>query len=101
MNSRRKGHDFERLLVNIFKTIGPEAKRGLQGRGGGEAADVINTPFHVEAKRGRRPNILAAYEQAVRDNQGLIPVAVTKADNGRILATLALDDLLGARWLAQ
>lgn len=64
---RQKGAQYERDLANRWSKSGlfPDAKRGLgQTRAGSDVPDVDNTPFWVEAKRRKRPNILKALEQA-------------------------------------
>lgn len=90
-SQRRKGHNFEREVARIMRRWFPEAKRGYQTRGGGkEQADVINTPYHIECKVGKKPNIKAAYQQACEDTQGEPPVAITKWDREEPLVTMSL-----------
>ena len=94
--ARKKGADFERELVHLFRDAMPGApvKRGLQCRGA-EMADVDCPVFWVEAKRMKRPNIRAAYKQATGDcAKGKIPLAVTRANREEALVTLSLDDFL-------
>ena len=113
---RRKGHDFERNVANVFRTSRLDAKRGLgQARGGGEVADVmVKLPFSgpachveglwVECKRGARTNIKRALKQATDaledsvssgpEYAGYIPTAVTKDDYGISMVTMHLYDFL-------
>lgn len=81
MLSRRKGHDFERHLVKLFKPIFPNYRvaRGQQGMGG-VVPDVDIPHFWIEAKRGRKPSPIAALKQAKRDTDGRIPVAIIRDD---------------------
>ncbi len=86
--SRRKGHDFERSLVRLFKKAFPDSPvtilRGLQAARSFEP-DVRLGRFWIEAKVGARPRPLAAMKQAqfAASMDGLvgdIPVAVIKED---------------------
>lgn len=104
--SRTKGHNYEREVANLFKELWPEARRGYQSRGGTkEAPDVDGTPFFIECKKGARTNIKAALEQAyvachkpteagtvVVDTR--FPLAITKDDRRRAMATMYLDDFM-------
>jgi hypothetical protein len=93
---RTKGHTFERKIANDLKKFFPDAKRGFQTRGGGkEQADVIGTPFHIEAKHHAKLNMMDAYYQAVADaiSTKLIPVAVGKQNRGPIRVMLGLESL--------
>ncbi len=92
--SRRKGHNFERELANIFKARFPglDIKRGLeQTRCGSECADVEMPDFWIEAKRGKRTNVKAALRQAIGDSaaSGKAPVAVCR-DDGNIQPTVTM-----------
>lgn len=105
-SNRTKGHSFEREVAQLFRELWPEAKRGLQTRGGSkEAPDVDGTPFFIEAKRGKKTNIKAALEQAyvachepteagtaVIDTRP--PLAICKDDRRRATATMYLDDFM-------
>lgn len=96
-NSRRKGATYERELVKRFREAMPGApiRRGLQYRDGAEAADVECPVFWVEAKRGKRPNIRKALEQAREAcSKGKIPIAVVRDDRAEATATLLLEDFL-------
>jgi len=95
--ARLKGANFERHLAKLIseKTV-LSARRGLgQTRGGGaEVSDVEIDYIHIEAKRHKRCNIKSALEQAITDanNNGKIPVAVTKDDRKEILVTMRFED---------
>lgn len=94
-SQRRKGHAFECKMANLFKTIYPDAKRGLQqSRDGCEVADVDCTPFWVECKHGIRPNIIAAYRQAMAAKDDRPALVVTRANGQPIMATMELGHLL-------
>jgi hypothetical protein len=102
--ARRKGHDFERELVHVFRAVfGEDVRRGCQFRDGAEAADVVTPALWVEAKRGRRTNPRAALAQAVEacGERPLWPVAVCKDDKAPPFVAMRLDDfieLLGEWW---
>ncbi|MHC4621473.1 MAG: hypothetical protein ACYTEQ_27340 [Planctomycetota bacterium] len=49
--ARRKGHDFERHVAQLFRRWFPDARRGLQYQDGEHCPDVQGTPFYVECKR--------------------------------------------------
>lgn len=95
INSRRKGIDFERWVAQQYREWWPslDVFRGQQGDGARDP-DVNHDLLWSECKRGRRPNIRAALEQAIRDTDGRIPVAVTKADRDQPIASLRLTDFL-------
>lgn len=92
--SRTKGATFERVVAGRLAEVWPNAKRGLgQPRAGGEVPDVSGTPYWVEIKHRKRPNIAAAVEQARVASAGRsAPLAVTRANNGPVLVTMLLDD---------
>ena len=95
--SRRKGIEYERLLVKRFREVmpGAEVRRGLQYRGGVEAPDVECPVFWIEAKRGKKPNMRAALKQAAEGApKGRIPVAIVRDDRAEATVTLSLDDFL-------
>lgn len=112
-NSRRKGAQLERDVVNLFKAFLPTnviAWRGLQSKGGGcnpdvsvRYADTKEPILHCEMKKGKRPNIPKAYQQAVDEHSpGSIPVAITQADRDYLLVTMKWDDWTSmfAGWLS-
>ena len=96
INSRQKGARFEREIANILKPLFPTAARGgqYQSRCGGEAPDVEGTPFWLELKVGKRPNIHAAMEQARAETDGRPPVVISKKDRETTLVTLELEEFL-------
>jgi len=99
--ARRKGHDFERKIVNRFNEDLKDfhAVRNTQSKGGRGKADVRLTgamhEFHCECKKGKKPNIRAAYMQAVADHKfGSIATAITMADLDWVFVTISLDDFI-------
>lgn len=99
--AKRKGKLGERQLARTLREQFPEhaasIRRSIQSRGGGkEGADVVGLPgFHIEHKQGAKPNLRAAYEQAVRDSQGKgFPLAVAQFDRApERLCVIGLSDL--------
>ncbi len=94
--SRRKGHDFERHVVRLLRTIDPSARTARQvapledSRG----RDVITRlPVCVQCKSGVRVNALEAFEQArTAARPGEIPVAALHDTRRRLkLALIPLD----------
>lgn len=95
--SRRKGAQWERDLVKIFREAmpGTDVKRGLQPRGGGEVPDVDCPMFWIEAKRGRKPNVRAALKQAINDcSDDRVPVAVIRDDREDAFVSMLLSDFI-------
>jgi hypothetical protein len=98
---REKGHAGERALASKLREAFPEfaagIKRGLQAQAGGRSnCDVQGLPgFHIEHKHQKKPNMKAAYEQAVRDADGKgFPLAVVQYDGARErLCVIGLSDL--------
>lgn len=104
--SRRKGHSFERALVQRFQKVMPdvEVRRGLQYRAGQEAADVEVPRLWIEAKHHHRSNVRAAMRQAVEAcPEGKWPVAICKDDRAEPLVTMRLEDFLALiqQWWAR
>lgn len=100
LRSRNKGKVGEREVATLIREYFPDipVERSWQVRGGEGRPDVVaqGLGLHIEVKRGRLPNIRAAYRQACRDSAGstLIPVAVTRADRDVWLVTLEFEDFL-------
>ena len=95
--SRRKGADWERPLVHLFREAmpGADVRRGLQCRGGEEVPDVDCPVFWLESKRGKKPNVRAALRQAeAAAPQGRIPMAVIRDDRQEAFVALSLADFL-------
>ncbi len=104
--SRRKGAAWERELVHMFRAAMPgcDVRRGLQSRSGDEVADVECPVFWIEAKRGRKPNVRGALNQAIAAApKGRIPLAIIRDDRAEPFALLQLTDLLEfiQEWWAQ
>jgi hypothetical protein len=97
--SRRKGHDWEREVAQRMREVFGEAKRGLsQARGGAEGADVEvpeEAGLWIECKAGKRVNMTAALEQALRaigTQRVAMPVAICRQDRCDPTATMYLGD---------
>ena len=101
--SKQKGKRGEREVATMLRAIFPEAKRGIQSRGGGaEIADVEIPAFHIEVKLQAKPNIRAALRQAVAEAApGKHPVAFTRADRDDWVVSMRGEDwleLVGQWW---
>lgn len=94
--SRRKGHQFERDVANMFRDhFGDEVKRGWQAARGDAEPDVVVPGLWIECKRGKRTNVKAALRQAIEDSDGRgMPVAICKDDQEEATATLRLEDFV-------
>lgn len=89
--SRRKGHNFERLVVNRFRKFGFECERNLnQTRASG--ADIIGTPFTIECKHNKSCTIQAAFRQATAAaTPDKPPVVISRDNRSPILVTMSLE----------
>lgn len=99
LRSRRKGASFERKIANTLKALWGNARRlGHAQSGNGRVEegcpDVEGTPFFVECKHGKKPNIPGAYKQAVEATDGRPPLVITRRDGEDILVTMKLEDWL-------
>ena len=97
--SRRKGTRFEREIARLLsESLGEDCRRGCQARDGSDSPDVLLDGWWIECKRGRRPNIMAAMEQAtcastrVIGRARAVPVAICRADLGETTCTMYLED---------
>lgn len=96
MNSRTKGHGYEREIVHLLRSITelPVARNLDQTRDGG--GDIPLPPFLFECKRRARMSIYDWVDQAataaVKDN--LKPVVVCRGDFRENLVIMRLDDFL-------
>ena len=100
MNSKRKGSDGERELVNLLQAVGVNARRNDQMFIGGKnnpdvSAEINGQPFHIEVKRVERLNVSEAVDQAIRDAaEGSFPVVAHRKNRSQWLVTMPL-----AAWL--
>ena len=97
---RDKGARFERWVANALKHLWPESRRGiLQTRSSSEVADVEGTPYWIECKHQKRPNIHAAMAQAyeaslesmLTTSNFKAPVVVSKRDGEPPLVTMTFE----------
>lgn len=97
-SQRLKGHNWEREVAKMLRPIFPEARRGLDQTREGDDPDVDKTPFWVECKSGKRPNIGAAMEQALeaslKSGDTRPALVVSKRDHCTPMATMLLSDFL-------
>jgi len=69
-HSRQKGKRGEREVAHLFTDRGYQARRGDSQSRGAREADVEDTQFWIEVKRGARCPIRRAIEQAKGDTDG-------------------------------
>lgn len=93
INSRRKGHQFERNVAIEFRKIFPGARRHLEyHEDDANGVDLIGTkPFLIQCKRGRKlASINKIFEIQIDPIDGGIPLLITQGDNTDIYAALPL-----------
>jgi len=106
--SRTKGVAGERELAKVLRELLPQYAERIVRGAMMQAADPSGAPdvtlpgCWVECKRQARPNIMAALRQAVKaaEGSGAVPVAITKADRGKWLVTMEVEDFAAfyAEW---
>ena len=93
-SSRQKGKRGAREAVRLFTDRGDQARRGDSQSRGAREADVEDTPFWVEVKRGKRVRLRAAIAQAEKDCDHRPPIVVWRDDRSEWRVDLALDIFL-------
>lgn len=93
INSRRKGHGFERELVKLLKPIFPKAQRQLEYQES-KGVDLEHTGFFdFQCKRSKNSIPISKIEE-IPEVKGRIPVLVSKQDRKEAYATLPLDKFI-------
>lgn len=99
--SRTKGASYERTLAVRLQPLYPKARRGIgQARSAKEVSDVEGTPFWVEAKHKKCPNIWAALQQAKDATDGRPTLVIARrnqaapGDGAPELAAMYLADFI-------
>ncbi len=88
--SRRKGHNFEREIVNALKDVFPDAKRNLEYQEG-QGVDIANTgEFSIQCKVGKSFRIEPALHEAYKKDK--IALAITKKDRQDIIVSMYFED---------
>lgn len=95
--ARDKGKRFERMIANILKERGFDAKRGVQFKGSYNSHDIECEAldyYNLETKFVEKLNITEAMNQAVNDcgSSGQKPVVIHKKSNCDTLVTMQLHD---------
>jgi len=100
-SARRKGHNFEREVVNVFKPLFPDTQRCYQFTNGKlmevYEPDVKSGKLAIECKRMKKANIKAALKQAelaCSDQNGYLPASVCKDDFERPIISMYLPDFI-------
>ena len=95
-DSREKGKRAERLLAELFRDNGYDARRGQQYSGDPSAPDVLvaDLPWlHIECKHQERGNPWRYMEQCIEDSSSVqMPVVGMKRNRGRWLFVLTSED---------
>ena len=69
-SSRQKGQRGEREVARLFNDRGYQARRGDSQSRGAREADVEDTQFWIEVKRGKNCRVKAAIDQSQHDTDG-------------------------------
>ena len=94
---RQKGFAFERKVAKLLEEIyGEKVRRGIQSQHHKNETppDVDFTPFYIECKKMKRPNVKAALLQAEKNTDGRPCLAITCEDRQPAIASMRLDDFL-------
>lgn len=95
-SASNKGHQFERDIANEFREIGwPKALRNLeyQSEQAVFGADLIHTqPFRVQTK-AKKDYVSVSTILEVKDEEGVIPLLITKGDWKEPMAVIRWIDL--------
>jgi hypothetical protein len=95
VNSRRKGAGGEREVAKLFSVGGyPDARRGDSQSRGAREADVEDTPFWIEVKRGKKVRLRAAIKQSKGDADYRPPIVVWRDDREEWRVDVSLDIFL-------
>jgi hypothetical protein len=96
MNSRNKGHGYEREIVHLLRSLTdlPVARNLDQSRDGG--GDIALPPFLFECKRRNRISVYEWIDQAATAavEKQLKPVIICRGDHRENLVVMRLDDFL-------
>lgn len=93
--SRRKGHQFERDVANMFKAVGyPQAQRQLEYQlNQCQGVDLAGTgPYRVQCKKLKSYASVNTITE-IKDTTG-VPVLITAADRLEPMVVLPLKDFL-------
>jgi len=93
-SSRQKGKRGEREAARLFTSRGYQARRGDSQSRGAREADVEDTQFWIEVKRGKRCPIRRAIAQAEGDTDGRPPVVLWRDDRSSWRVDMAADTFL-------
>jgi hypothetical protein len=91
---RAKGAGFEVEVARMLRrAVYPCARRGLvQTRSATEDADVIGTPWWIEAKIGKNVSTIGAFKQARAATDGRPPLVVVRFDHEKPYVAMSIDD---------
>lgn len=97
-SSRRKGFSFEREIANALKEFYPDARRQLEYHSAdANGVDIMHTGhYRIQCKRTKQYVTLKKIEEVICDEDylGECPVLIAKADRGRTLVTIPLEEFL-------
>lgn len=94
-SQRVKGACGEREVAKIFRANKyPDARRGDSQSRGAREADVEDTPFWIEVKRGKKVRLRAAIKQSQEDADHRPPIVVWRDDRCEWRVDVDLDIFL-------
>jgi hypothetical protein len=93
MNSRNKGHSFERDIAKKLRCVFPSARRHLEyHKEDCKGFDLDNTgKFKIQCKRGRNYAPINKIEEPEL-LEGEAPVLITKGDKKKIVVCMYFED---------
>ena len=93
INSRRKGHSYEREICKALRKIFPDVERSLEGsKADQRGIDLLNTgDYAVQCKRGRNYAPINKIEEVISDKKAVL---ITRGDNKPSVAVLYFDNFL-------
>lgn len=97
--ARRKGHQFERDIANVFKKYFSSARRAVEDSVVNEGIDIANTePFAIQCKRYAKAVPMSCLDEVVA-KPGRIPLLISRTDpapfqKGHTNVTMRLEDFL-------
>lgn len=98
MNSKRKGSQGERELLEVLQGQGDAIRNDQRYIGGVGNPDILfvrhGRRYHVECKRCEKLNIHAAMSQAIADCRNALPMVMHRKNREKWLVTMPLEVFL-------
>lgn len=93
MNSRSKGHSFEREVAQQLRQVFPKARRHLEYHlEDCKGFDLDNTGiYRIQCKRGRNYAPVSKIQEVEIVNEDHVPVLITRGDRLEAMAVIPFD----------